>query len=58
MEFLARNPLIMIGLVCACWPGLLPLIAAYYIGRRGMPLLIRWRGWQQPQADEDGYNDL
>lgn len=51
LEFLARNPFILFAGFCCLWPGIIPIAAAYYIGRRGMPLSIRWRGWQQDQED-------
>lgn len=53
LEFLARNPFILFAGFCCLWPGIIPIAAAYYIGRRGMPLSIRWRGWQQDQEPAD-----
>lgn len=42
-EFLARNPLCLLGMFCTLWPGLLPMMLFYWIGRNGSPLEIKWR---------------
>lgn len=48
-EFFSNNPLVALGLICACWPGLLPVGLAWWIGRR-YDLTIKKR----PQQYEEG----
>lgn len=34
IEFFTQNPLLLIALFCMCWPGILPVIGAWYLARR------------------------
>jgi len=58
MEFLINNPWAMFMLMCLCWPGLIPIILAFVIARRGLPFQARWTGWQQGQQQQGGNSDV
>ena len=34
MTFFAENPFLMLICLIACWPGLIPIGVAFYLGRR------------------------
>lgn len=58
MQFLIDNPWAMFFLMCMCWPGILPIILAFVIARRGLPFQARWTGWQQGQQPGNGGSDV
>lgn len=43
-EFLSENPLCILGLLCACWPGIFPIVITWYLTKKGSPIQVTLRG--------------
>lgn len=43
IDFVTDNPVLLICSFGLCFPGIIPMLVAYLIGRRGLP--FRWVGW-------------
>lgn len=47
MEILANNPFLILCGLGLCFPAPVPVLLAWWIGRRGSPVSIAWRGWDR-----------
>lgn len=45
-EFISNNPFVILCGFFLCTPGILPVLLAFYIGRRGLPFSFRWTGYK------------
>lgn len=53
-----NNPWIVLICLLACWPGIIPAALAFYIGRRGSPLAVKWRGLDYDRRQQGDDLDL
>lgn len=49
LDFFSNNPLIAMLTLCCCWPSLWA-IAAYFVGKYGLPVRIKWLGFKDVEV--------